>query len=195
LESERVVARDIERDDLARLQRYDERNRERFRRFAPERTVGDEARSAQLDERLRQCGVGIVRQFIVFAKPSSTLGLDADEMLGLVTLDSISGPPDASATISYSVDGAYEGRGYAAECVRLVAGFAFERLALERLDATVYLGNARSRRLLERCGFELVAELREVPPGLEGLLSPHAAFMLRRRATHDEHGSNGDTVR
>lgn len=45
------------------------------------------------------------------------------------------------------------GRGYGAEALRLMLGYGFDALGLERIEARTLDVNARARRLLERTGF------------------------------------------
>ena len=54
----------------------------------------------------------------------------------------------------------FHGRGYGTETVRLVARYAFERLQLAKLEATVFVGNVASRRVFEKCGFTLEGTIR-----------------------------------
>lgn len=51
------------------------------------------------------------------------------------------------------------GQGYGAEALRLMLGYGFDALGLERIEARTLDVNARARRLLERTGF--VCEGRE----------------------------------
>ena len=45
------------------------------------------------------------------------------------------------------------GRGYAARATRLLCGYAFDELGLERLEAYVEPDNTASRRVVEAVGF------------------------------------------
>lgn len=59
-----------------------------------------------------------------------------------------------SAEVGYWVGAAAWGRGVATEALAAYAAHAFAACpALERLDASVYAGNAASARVLEKCGF------------------------------------------
>jgi RimJ/RimL family protein N-acetyltransferase len=55
--------------------------------------------------------------------------------------------------ISYWTNRQHRGRGFAARAVRLGCAFAFEGLALERVEAYVEPDNVASRRTAERVGF------------------------------------------
>lgn len=56
------------------------------------------------------------------------------------------------AEIGYVLNPAHWGQGIAAEAVRAVIAFGFERLALHRIEAKFIKGNDRSLRVMEKCG-------------------------------------------
>ena len=56
-------------------------------------------------------------------------------------------------SVGYSLGTAYWGRGYMTEALRAVTEYGFERMSLDLISATCYPDNARSRRVLEKCGF------------------------------------------
>jgi RimJ/RimL family protein N-acetyltransferase len=60
---------------------------------------------------------------------------------------------NARAELGYDLAPAAWGQGLMTSAPRLVLDFAFERLGLERVEATVLAGNERSLRVLERLGF------------------------------------------
>ncbi len=74
--------------------------------------------------------------------------------------------------IGYWLVPAARGRGVATHAVRLMAGWAFGHLGLERLEVTCGPDNAASRRVAERCGFRR-----------EGVLRSHVAHKGGRRDT------------
>ena len=55
--------------------------------------------------------------------------------------------------ISYFLRASARGRGLATRAVRLVAGWAFDELGLERIELRVHPENEASRRVAERAGF------------------------------------------
>ena len=69
------------------------------------------------------------------------------------------------ADLGYWLGEAHWGRGFATEAVGLVSWLAFTHLAVERVVATVFVGNTGSRIVLERNGFRLEETLRDVRIG------------------------------
>jgi RimJ/RimL family protein N-acetyltransferase len=65
------------------------------------------------------------------------------------------------AELGFALGRPHWGQGIAAEALRAAIGFAFDRLALHRLEADVDPRNARSLRTLERLGFRREGLLRE----------------------------------
>lgn len=63
--------------------------------------------------------------------------------------------------LGYHVARPHWGQGYATEAVRAVARFGFERMALNRIEADVTVGNVRSARVLEKLGFTREGLLRQ----------------------------------
>jgi ribosomal-protein-alanine N-acetyltransferase len=67
-----------------------------------------------------------------------------------------------SAMLGYSLDGAYEGRGFAREAVEAVIAYAFGTLNLHRLTANYHPANERSGGLLRRLGFVVEGYARDM---------------------------------
>lgn len=65
-----------------------------------------------------------------------------------------------SAAIGYWLAREARGRGYVSRAVRVLAGWAFDDLGLERLELTTDPENIASQRVAERCGFQLEGRLR-----------------------------------
>ena len=78
----------------------------------------------------------------------------------------------ASAAIGYWLAPEARGRGVAARTVRLLAGWAFGHLGVQRLELTCGPDNLASQRVAERCGFTR-----------EGVLRSHLPFRGGRRDT------------
>ncbi len=65
-----------------------------------------------------------------------------------------------SANVGYWLARESRGKGYMTRAVRLLARWAFERLALERLELLTDPNNAASQRVAARCGFRREGHLR-----------------------------------
>ena len=75
---------------------------------------------------------------------------DSDEIIGGVNLRF---REHDTAEISYFLRGSARGRGLATRAVRLVAGWAFESLGVERIELRVHPDNKASQAVAERVGF------------------------------------------
>jgi ribosomal-protein-alanine N-acetyltransferase len=167
----RIVLREPQEADVELLRAYHRRNAERFARW--DAVPGDEVEAhlawIRAHHRARQRGKPVA--FLAFAR-------DGDALVGVVALDSFNADPPG-AMVSYSVDAAYEGKGYAFEMVSAMLRHAFEVLELASLSASVRVGNVRSLQLLARLGFREILRAPEIP-GLEHLFHPHVIAMLER---------------
>jgi [ribosomal protein S5]-alanine N-acetyltransferase len=84
------------------------------------------------------------------------------------------------AEIGYDLSPAWWGKGYMSEALGAVLRNGFERMGLNRIEALVYTGNARSNHLLERFGFNQEGLLREYY-GLNGTFNDHYLYALLRK--------------
>jgi RimJ/RimL family protein N-acetyltransferase len=85
---------------------------------------------------------------------------ETDAVVGTCTLAALS-PEHRRAELGFALAQAVWGRGYLAEALPALLAFAFETLALHRLEADVDPRNARSIRVLERAGFRREGFMRE----------------------------------
>lgn len=69
--------------------------------------------------------------------------------------------PAGHAELGYSLEPAQWGHGYATEALRAIQRFGFDVMALDRIDALVWVGNDRSMKVLERLGYVRGELLRE----------------------------------
>lgn len=77
----------------------------------------------------------------------------ADRVIGTINLTNIVMGPFCSCFLGYRLDQALLNRGYMTEAVSLLTDYAFSGLGLHRIEANVMPRNARSLRVLEKCGF------------------------------------------
>lgn len=77
-----------------------------------------------------------------------------DKLIGRIKLSNIVLGTFKSATIGYSIDKDFEGKGYMKEAVNLAVDYAFHDLDLNRVEASAMIDNIRSQRVLKACGFK-----------------------------------------
>ena len=65
------------------------------------------------------------------------------------------------AEVGFLLASAFHGKGYGIESLRLLCRFAFAEARFRKLSATVTVGNAASKAVLEKAGFVLEGTLRE----------------------------------
>ena len=161
--------------DALVLLHYHVRNAERFDRWEPKRGTDVAQHRQWIAWRDSESNAGRGHTFFAFDRSAP------ETLVAVVNLDSITRTPDSTAMLSYSVEGAYEGKGYAREAVLATIGYAFGALDLRGLTATYDPGNARSGGLLARCGFAIIAQT-AVIPGMERHMRAQVLAALNRPA-------------
>lgn len=156
LDTPRLVLREPDDSDAPAVLAYAARNEPRFARWEPEHVgeLGHHVRWVRWRraESATQHGV-------------SLLALDRHEpgaLVAIVNLYGIASGPTYSAMLGYSLDGAYEGKGYAREAVGAVIAHAFDTLNLHRLIANYHPANERSGALLRGLGFVIEGYARDM---------------------------------
>jgi ribosomal-protein-alanine N-acetyltransferase len=76
-----------------------------------------------------------------------------DALLGGVTLSNVRRGVAQMASCGYWMAQGFAGRGYTTAGVRAMLGYAFDDLALHRVEAACQPDNIASRRVLEKAGF------------------------------------------
>ncbi len=76
------------------------------------------------------------------------------KLLGGLTLSNIRRGVAQAATLGYWMGEPFAGQGFMSEAVMAVCTSAFDVHKLHRVEASTVLHNARSQRLLNKCGFE-----------------------------------------
>jgi ribosomal-protein-alanine N-acetyltransferase len=169
VDTERLTLREPAPSDLELVRDYYRRNAARFAPFepVPADTAEDFRAWLVLREAERRAGGAA---FLAFERGTQRLA-------AVVILNAYSADDVPSGMLSYTVDGAFEGRGYASEAARRVAAYARDELGLRALIAYYHPDNARSERLLRRLGFREVART-AVIPGFEALMRPSVMAVL-----------------
>lgn len=82
--------------------------------------------------------------------------------------------------IGYWLSARHQGRGIITRCVERLVRYAFEEMKLNRLEIRCATGNARSRAVAERLGFQNEGTLREVVVFRDGMHDHVIYSMLAR---------------
>ncbi len=92
--------------------------------------------------------------------------VDRDNMV--IGMAAFKGAPDAARTveIAYGISPAYQGRGYGTEAARGLIQFARDSGRVSLVCAHTLPGNDPSKRILEKCGFQLIGEVMDPEDGL-----------------------------
>jgi RimJ/RimL family protein N-acetyltransferase len=97
--------------------------------------------------------------------PFAVVSLETDGVMGSCSLVSVD-LADRCAEVGYWVAPRHRGRGVARQALCLLADWALGEVGLVRLEAAIGVGNATSRAIAERSGFEL-KETRWLPQRTE----------------------------
>ena len=82
--------------------------------------------------------------------------------------------------LGFDLNRAYWGRGLMPEAVKTVRDYCFEKLEYDFLTAGYFLGNTKSRRAIEKCGFVFLFESEHENPG-------HWKKMIRTYIQYNPH--------
>lgn len=104
---------------------------------------------------------------------------NSEQLIGRVSLSNVVRRAWENCTIGYSLDKRENGKGFAAEAVRLAVRFALETAGLHRVQAAVMPRNERSIRVLERTGFRYEG-LAEYYLKINGVWEHHHIYSVTR---------------
>jgi len=147
----------------------------------PDVTNDQRAFAARCGARAREAQLGSGYGFGIF--------LD-DHLIGEVNLSSIRRGALQSGDIGYWVDRDHAGQGYMPESVVTVLAFAFEDLALHRVEIDIIPRNQRSRRVVEKLDLRMEG-LAERLVEINGVWEDH----LRYAITLEEWARRGPQLR
>lgn len=126
------------------------RSRAFLQPWEPTWPADDLSRSAfrrRLTAYQRDMDLGVGYAFLTFRR-------DDKELVGGITLSNIRRGVAQMGTVGYWAGEPYARHGYTLDAARALAGFAFGRLGLHRLEAACLPENEPSHRLLLKAGFE-----------------------------------------
>ncbi|HEY6317855.1 MAG TPA: GNAT family protein [Acidimicrobiia bacterium] len=112
---------------------------------APDPITDPEAFKARCGAWERQRHFDAAYGFGIFVRKGATF-------VGEVSLGSVQRGPFQSANVGYWIDIEHAGHGYMPEAVAVVLRFAFDELALHRVEAAIVPRNAKSRRVADKLG-------------------------------------------
>lgn len=110
---------------------------------APDVVEDRDAFAVRCNARMRERQMGVGFGFGVF--------IDG-ELAGEVNLSSVQRGPFQSGSVGYWMDEQQAGNGYMPEAVVVIARYAFDELALHRLEIAILPRNTASRRVVEKLG-------------------------------------------
>lgn len=150
LESERLIMRLGEPEDVTSIIRYFTENRPYLEPFEPQRPhnfltkqfwITELEARKQAARRLRS------QNYFIFPKTNP------DEVIGAINLNNMVWGPFQAATLGYSLAAAKQGNGYMTEAGQRLIRYGFEVLNLHRIMANYMPHNQRSANVLKRLGF------------------------------------------
>lgn len=84
-----------------------------------------------------------------------------EEIVGIISFHHLD-QNNKSAHLGYWLAKSAQGRGLMTECSRVLVGYLFDEMELNRVQVNCNAGNVRSRAIPERLGFRLEGVLRQV---------------------------------
>ncbi|WP_338779833.1 GNAT family protein [Metabacillus sp. FJAT-52054] len=144
-----IYLQPLSAEDAEPILKMEQRNREFFSQFAPDRDdqyytlEGQISRMKKFEEnREKDSGYS----FGIYLHQSKKL-------IGQIGFFKVERGPAQKAMIGYSLDQDHNGKGYMTEAVQLIVDFGFNELNLHRIEAEVMPHNKGSIRILEKSGF------------------------------------------
>ena len=171
VEGEGVRLRPPRRGDYQEWAELRSRSRAFLQPWEPSWPADDLTRSAfrrRLDAYARERAAGTAYRFLVLRSQD-------DVLVGGLSLSNVRRGVAQTATLGYWAGEPYAGRGYTTDAVRAAVRFAFKTLGLHRVEAACVPENDRSRRVLEKAGFESEGRAREYLK-INGVWRDHLLF-------------------
>jgi len=159
LETSRLVVRTASVEEAGAVADYFKRNEAHLAPWEPARPPGFHTvafwRDRLVGYRDEQLG-GLGYRFHLFSRLEGQ-----GEVLGTIGLSNVVRGPFLCAQLGFGLDARHEGRGLMLEAVNAVLAFAWDELALHRVEANHQPQNLRSAALLRRAGFEIQGYARD----------------------------------
>lgn len=152
LSTDRLLLRFPTQRDADAMVRFALDNREHFAPWDPVRD--DEYFTPGYWKHLLAEGVQRFRHGTHLQFVMSEQGGADGTIIGQITLSGITRGVFQAAYLGYGLDRRHVGKGYMSEALRATIAYCFDEMRLHRIMANYMPANERSRRLLERLGFE-----------------------------------------
>jgi len=152
IETDRLIIRLAEPAEVPEIVRYYRENHDHLQPYSPT-FGGEQVDEAAWREQVIERHLELSRQesFRAFIFPR-----DAPRRIaGNINLTQVVRGAFHSCVLGYNLEEGAQGRGYMTEAVRATVRFAFSDWKLHRVAASYMPRNARSARVLERCGFNI----------------------------------------
>lgn len=152
LESERLILRLGDPEDIDSIIRYFQANRPYLEPFEPQRPRNFHTRlfwEAELEARKQEAKRLRSQKYFIFEKASPT------EVIGVINLNNMVWGAFQAAVLGYSLAAAKQSNGYMTEAGQRLIRYGFEVLNLHRITASYMPHNQRSANVLKRLGFEV----------------------------------------
>ena len=172
-----VVMRPTALGDASALCQAYVRNRDHLRTWEPRRNAAfftEAGQEAHLRDRLEQQRALRLVSWVL---------AQGTRIVGSVTLSNISMGSFRSAHLGYWVDAEFVGHGLATAAVVRACQAADGEVGLHRLEAGTLIHNARSQRVLVKCGFERIGVARSYLH-IDGSWQDHLLFQRLLNARH-----------
>ena len=149
-ETERLIIRKFRDGDAREL--YENHLDDEVRKWFPNECYEDPEEALEAIRFFAGCVDGNRLPFVLGAELKET-----KELIGDAGISEVEGKPDETE-IGYCIGQRYRGRGYAAELLNAVSGFAVSRFGFRTVYGRVLHGNEASVKVLEKNGYRFVKE-------------------------------------
>ena len=147
-ETERLIVRKFKCEDARQL--YENHLDDEVRKWFPNECYADPEEALDAIRFFSECVRGGRLPFVLGAELKST-----GELIGDTGLSEVDGKPEETE-IGYCIGEKHRGKGYAAELLEAMTGFAFSRFGVRAVFGRVVHGNTASVRVLEKCGYQFL---------------------------------------
>ena len=151
LETERLIIRSLNENDIPSLQNYYRRNRQFLQPWEPHRDEiyysWESLKKMIFLEKVEEKNRKAYRGYIFLKEKQRNI-------IGFAGLTNIHYSYDFSGRIGYKLDKDHTNRGFMTEALTSLIHFGFYKLSLHRLESHVMPANISSQRVLEKLNFQ-----------------------------------------